>query len=263
MEKKMKQLEMLREDLAQCDEILLNSLLMRNRIVEEIMVYKEANNMPIVQPEREAKIEKWLEDSMQGRRHQKEVKEVYDTILRCSKKIQARKIFDYNIVLIGFMGAGKTTISSYLSTVFAMDVVEMDEIISEREGMSISDIFEVYGEEYFRDAETNLLIEMQARKNAVISCGGGVPLRERNVAEMKKNGKVVLLTARPETILDRVKDDHSRPLIENNKTVEYIGELMEKRREKYEAAADIVINTDGKSTLEICNELVDQLMGDK
>jgi shikimate kinase len=143
-----------------------------------------------------------------------------------------------------------------------MDIVEMDEIIADREGMSISDIFEVYGEEYFRDAETNLLIEMQSRKNVVISCGGGVPLRERNVAEMKKNGKVVLLTASPETILDRVKDDHNRPLIENNKTVEYIGELMEKRRAKYEAAADIIIQTDGKSTLEICNELVDQLMKD-
>jgi shikimate kinase len=258
----MQQLELLREDLSQCDEILLNTLLMRNRIVEQIMTYKEANNMPILQPQREAATEKWLEERTKDQRHPKEIKEVYDTILRCSKKIQARKIFDYNIVLIGFMGAGKTTISSYLSTLFAMDIVEMDEIIADREGMSISDIFEVYGEEYFRDAETNLLIEMQSRKNVVISCGGGVPLRERNVAEMKKNGKVVLLTASPETILDRVKDDHNRPLIENNKTVEYIGELMEKRRAKYEAAADIIIQTDGKSTLEICNELVDQLMKD-
>jgi shikimate kinase len=258
----MQQLELLREDLSQCDEILLNTLLMRNRIVEQIMTYKEANNMPILQPQREAETEKWLEERTKNQRHPKEIREVYDTILRCSKKIQARKIFDYNIVLIGFMGAGKTTISSYLSTLFAMDIVEMDEIIADREGMSISDIFEVYGEEYFRDAETNLLIEMQSRKNVVISCGGGVPLRERNVAEMKKNGKVVLLTASPETILDRVKDDHNRPLIENNKTVEYIGELMEKRRQKYEAAADIIINTDEKTTLEICNELVDQLMKD-
>ena len=258
----MEQLELLREDLAQCDEILLNTLLMRNRIVEQIMAYKEANNIPILQPQREARIEKWLSDSIAGKKHQKEIKEVYDTILRCSKQIQARNIFDYNIVLIGFMGAGKTTISSFLSTLFAMEIVEMDEIIAKREGMSISDIFETYGEEYFRDAETNLLIEMQSKKNVVISCGGGVPLRERNVAEMKKNGKVVLLTAKPETILERVKDDHSRPLIENNKNVEFIGELMEKRREKYTAAADIVIVTDGKSTLEICNELVDQLLKD-
>ena len=158
------------------------------------------------------------------------------------------------------MGAGKTSISEYLKTLFAMDVIEMDQIIAEREGMSIPDIFEVHGEQYFRDLETNLLIEMQSRKNVVISCGGGTPLRECNVVEMKKNGRVVLLTASPETIFDRVKDSHDRPVIENNKNVPFIADLMEKRRAKYEAAADIVINTDGKSLIEVCEELVQQLL---
>ena len=158
------------------------------------------------------------------------------------------------------MGAGKTSISEYLKTLFAMDVIEMDQIIAEREGMSIPDIFEVHGEQYFRDLETNLLIEMQARKNVVISCGGGTPLRECNVVEMKKNGRVVLLTASPETIFDRVKDSHDRPVIENNKNVPFIADLMEKRRVKYEAAADIVINTDGKSIIEVCEELVQKLL---
>ena len=121
--------------------------------------------------------------------------------------------------------------------------------------MSISDIFETYGEEYFRNLETELLIEMQSKTNVVISCGGGVPMRERNVVEMKKNGRVVLLTAKPETILSRVKDNHDRPLLEGNKNVDFIAGLMEKRREKYQAAADIVIETDGKDKLEICEEL--------
>ena len=170
-----------------------------------------------------------------------------------------KKMFDYNILLIGFMGTGKSTIASYLSDTFAMEVVEMDEIIARREGMSISKIFEVYGEEYFRDAETNLLIEMQARDNVVISCGGGVPMRERNVEEMHKNGKVVLLTARPETVLDRLKDEHSRPLLENHKSVDFIQDLMEKRRPKYEAAADIIISTDEKSAAEICEEMIQKL----
>ena len=156
--------------------------------------------------------------------------------------------------------AGKTSISEYLKTLFAMDVIEMDQIIAEREGMSIPDIFEVHGEQYFRDLETNLLIEMQSRKNVVISCGGGTPLRECNVVEMKKNGRVVLLTASPETIFDRVKDSHDRPVIENNKNVPFIADLMEKRRAKYEAAADIIINTDGKSLIEVCEELVQQLL---
>ena len=158
------------------------------------------------------------------------------------------------------MGAGKTSISEYLKTLFAMDIIEMDQIIAEREGMSIPDIFEVHGEQYFRDLETNLLIEMQERKNVVISCGGGTPLRECNVVEMKKNGRVVLLTASPETIFDRVKDSHDRPVIENNKNVPFIADLMEKRRAKYEAAADIVINTDGKSIIEVCEELVQKLL---
>lgn len=255
----MNQLEILRESLGQCDEIILDALLMRNRIVEDIMAYKETNDIPILQPEQEAKQKEWLERRMADRRHKAEVEDVFDSITQNSKKIQARKLFNYNIVLIGFMGAGKSTISEFLKTAFAMDVIEMDQIIAEREGMSISDIFEVYGEQYFRDLETNLLIEMQSRTNVVISCGGGTPMRECNVVEMKKNGRVVLLTAKPETILDRVKDSHDRPLIENNKTVSFISELMEKRREKYEAAADIVIETDGKDELQICEELIHRL----
>ena len=255
----MNQLEVLRESLGQCDEIILDALLMRNRIVEDIMVYKEANDLPVLQPEQEAKQKGWLEARMEGRRHKKEVNDVFASITQSSKRIQSRNLFNYNIFLIGFMGAGKSTISDYLKNVLAMDVVEMDQCIVERQGMSISDIFETYGEEYFRELETNLLIEMQSRSNVVVSCGGGVPMRERNVAEMKKNGRVVLLTAKPETILERVKDNHDRPLLENNKNVSFIADLLEKRRAKYEAAADIVVETDGKSELEICEELIHRL----
>lgn len=255
----MNQLEVLRESLGQCDEIILDALLMRNRIVEDIMVYKEAHDLPVLQPEQEAKQKGWLEARMEGRRHKKEVNDVFASITQNSKRIQSRNLFNYNIFLIGFMGAGKSTISDYLKNVLAMDVVEMDQCIVERQEMSISDIFETYGEEYFRELETNLLIEMQSRSNVVVSCGGGVPMRERNVVEMKKNGRVVLLTAKPETILERVKDNHDRPLLENNKNVSFIADLLEKRRAKYEAAADIVVETDGKSELEICEELIHRL----
>ena len=255
----MNQLDVLRESLGQCDEIILDALLMRNRIVEDIMAYKEANDLPILQPEQEAKQKEWLEKRMEEKRHQREVSDVFSSITYNSKRIQARKLFEYNIFLIGFMGAGKSTVSDFLSSELAMDVVEMDQIIAQRQGMSISDIFETYGEQYFRDLETSLLVEMQSRSNVVVSCGGGTPMRECNVREMKKNGRVVLLTAKPETILERVKDNHDRPLLENNKSVDYIAELMEKRREKYEAAADIVIETDGKSTLEICEEMIHRL----
>ncbi len=182
----------------------------------------------------------------------------------CEKKAQdvltERKQFDYNIVLIGFMGTGKSTVSDCLHSMFGMKVVEMDQVIAEREQMSIPDIFAAYGEEYFRGLETRLLVEMQSQKNTVVSCGGGAALRERNVAEMKKNGKVVLLTASPETVYERVKDDGGRPLLEGRKDVKGISELMEQRRAKYEAAADIVINTDNKTARQVCEELVQRFM---
>jgi shikimate kinase len=258
-EHKLTQLDLLRENLAQCDEIILDALLMRNRIVEDIMSYKESNDLPILQPEQEAKQQKWLQGRLDGKRHVSEVQSVFQSINKNSKRIQARRLFHYNLVLIGFMGVGKTTMSDYFNTMFAMDVIEMDQIIARREGMSIPDIFEVHGEEYFRNCETELLIEMQSRSNVVISCGGGVPMRERNVTEMKKNGRVILLTAEPETILERVRDDHSRPLLEDNKNVAFIRALMDKRRDKYEAAADIIIKTDGKSIQQIAEEIILQL----
>ena len=240
----MNDLELYREELANCDAKITEALKERYAIIEKIMAYKEEYGMPILQPEQEEKQKKRLMFSLHNNKHRDEIYDVFERIQRNSKKIQARKLFDYNIVLIGFMGAGKSTISDYLSTMFAMEVVEMDQLIAEREGMSISDIFETYGEEYFRNMETNLLIEMQEKKNVIISCGGGVAMRERNVAEMKKNGRVVLLTAHPQTILDRVKDSDDRPLLNGHKNVEYIEQLMEARREKYEAAADIVVDTD-------------------
>ena len=148
-----------------------------------------------------------------------------------------------NIVLIGFMGTGKSAIANCLSKMLPMETVEMDEVIAERARMSISDIFAVYGEEYFRNLETNLLVELQEKSNVIISCGGGTPLRDNNVAEMKKNGRVVLLTAKPETIYERIRNSHDRPLLENNKNISFISKLLEERKAKYEAAADVAETT--------------------
>ncbi len=167
--------------------------------------------------------------------------------------------FSGNLFLIGFMGSGKSTVSEHMHRTYGMQVIEMDAVIAEREGMTIPKIFEVHGEEYFRNLETALLCELQTQSHTVISCGGGTPMRDCNVAEMRKSGKIVLLDAKPETIYERVKDSHDRPLLEQNKTVGYISELMEKRRSRYEAAADITIHTDGKNAAEICTEILNAL----
>ena len=256
----MNQLEVLRESLGQCDEIILDALLMRNRIVEDIMVYKEANNVPILQPEQEAKQKEWLERRMQEKRHKNEVADVFESITRNSKKIQARKLFNYNIVLIGFMGAGKSTIAGELKDKLEMDRVEMDQMIVENRGMSISEIFDEFGEAYFRNLESNTLIELQKRKQTIVSCGGGVVMREENADHMKKNGRVVLLTAKPETIYERVKDSDERPILNGNMNVEYISGLMEKRKERYEAVADVTVATDGKNVTQICEEIIAKLI---
>ena len=115
------------------------------------------------------------------------------------------------------MGCGKSTNAACLAEMTGAKQVEMDQMIVENEGMAIADIFKEKGEAYFRELETNLLIELQEKKNLIISCGGGVPMKERNVVEMKKNGKVVLLTATPETILKRVRNNHDRPLLKEEK----------------------------------------------
>ena len=164
-----------------------------------------------------------------------------------------------NIFLIGFMGSGKSTVASALYEAYGMTVVEMDRVIAEQEGMSIPDIFEQYGETYFRDAETKLLTGLQGQKNQVISCGGGTVLRTENVAAMKNSGLVVLLTAKPETILERVKDDDNRPLLKGNKNISFITDMMTKRNDKYQEAADIVVETDGKQAVEICQEIFAQV----
>lgn len=157
------------------------------------------------------------------------------------------------------MGVGKTTVAEYLSKLYEMNVVEMDQIITEKENMNISDIFSTYGEVYFRDLEARLLIELQFCTNTVISCGGGVVLRKENVNAMKKCGHVVLLTASPETVLERVKDNDERPLLRGNKNIEFISQLMKKRQEAYAEAAEIEIHTDGKSVSCVCEELVTKL----
>lgn len=256
----MSRLDEIRSRLDVCDDEIIELLTRRMGIIEEIIEYKKESGTPILQPAQEQKQEEALEKKLSGQKYEEEIKDIFRYIVSNSKRIQAKNLFSHNILLIGFMGCGKSTVSSFLCRMLAMDSVEMDAVIVQREGMSINDIFAKYGEEYFRNLETNLLIELSRKNQLVVSCGGGAALREINVQHMKNNGRVVLLTAKPETILERVKDNDDRPLLRGNKNVEFIGELMEKRRAKYEAAADIVISTDGKSVLEICQEMIGKLM---
>lgn len=172
-----------------------------------------------------------------------------------------KKTVDYNIYLIGFMGAGKSTIARTLVREQGCSLVEMDEQIVEEQGMSINEIFEKYGEDHFRDIESRLVEDLGKKRGMVVSCGGGVVVRKENVQNMKSSGKIVFLTATPETVYERVKNSTDRPILNGHMNVEYIAGLMEKRRALYEEAADLTIATDGKTRDEICREILKKLEG--
>lgn len=163
---------------------------------------------------------------------------------------------DKNIYLIGFMGVGKSTAARLLAEKLGVSCVEMDEVIAQQQHMAITEIFEVYGESYFRNLETELLRSLAKEEQCVVSCGGGSVLREENAQLMKETGRIVLLTASPGTIYERVRYSKSRPILNGHMNEDYIRELMDKRSARYEAVADFVVETDEKSAELICRELL-------
>ncbi len=160
-----------------------------------------------------------------------------------------------HIFLIGFMGTGKTKVSGKLAEMLGMKKIELDEEITRESGMSIAEMFNRFGEDYFRERETAVLRNAASGEPAVVSCGGGCVLREENVSVLKDSGFIVLLTAEPETVYERVKDGTERPLLSGHMDVDYIAALMEGRRAAYEAASDLIVSTDGKNPGEVADEI--------
>lgn len=161
------------------------------------------------------------------------------------------------LVLIGFMGCGKTTIGIKLSYRLCMSVEDTDKIIEKRTAMKISDIFAKQGEEAFRDMETNLLKELaENKRKCIFSTGGGTAVREENRKLLKQIGTVVYLRIRPQTVYQRLKNDTTRPLLQGEDPLQKIYDLMNARKECYEAAADIIIDVDELSTDEVADKIV-------
>lgn len=167
-----------------------------------------------------------------------------------------------SIFLIGFMASGKSTVAKALSARTGLPLIEMDEEIERRAGMTISAIFEKSGEGAFRAMERDLLKEIATRDGSIVSCGGGLVKNENNVTIMKTAGTIVLLTAAPETILFRVKKNDARPLLRGKKDLLSIAAMMEERRPMYESAADIVVPVDGKSPDEIASAIIVDLLAE-
>lgn len=149
-----------------------------------------------------------------------------------------------HIILIGFMGTGKSTVSGLLKKLSGREEIDTDRYIEEMQGKKIKDIFAEEGEEAFRQMETDMINELEKMEDGIVSCGGGMALRSINVKKLKQVGRIILLTAKPETVYERVKESTARPILNGNMNVEFIRELMEKRRPFYERAADFIIETD-------------------
>lgn len=161
-----------------------------------------------------------------------------------------------NVILIGFMGCGKTTVGLRLSYRLRRTVIDTDKEIEREEKRSISDIFATEGEPYFRNLETACLRKlMDSAANQIISVGGGLPLREENRQLLQELGQVFYLCAAAETIYERVKDDMTRPLLQGADPRAKIETLLRERDPFYRAAADVVIEVDGKSFEEILCEI--------
>lgn len=147
-----------------------------------------------------------------------------------------------NIILCGFMGCGKTTVGKNLQKRSGMHMIDTDAYIEKNQGMKISEIFDRYGEAYFRDLEYDACCELSKKSGIIISTGGGALTFERNVEALKKNGTIVLIDVPLDTIKERLKNDTTRPLLQRPDKDEAMRELYEKRMPLYKKAADIIVD---------------------
>ncbi|OGW37650.1 MAG: shikimate kinase [Nitrospirae bacterium RBG_13_39_12] len=167
-----------------------------------------------------------------------------------------------NIVLTGFMGSGKTEVGRELARLLNMELIDVDTEIEKSEKISINDIFKKFGEPRFREVETEMIIKISENENVIISTGGGAVLKRENMDILKKTGIIICLSATAETILKRTSNNTDRPLLKVGNPLERIKELLNFRKPFYEKA-DIIIDTEEKTPLQIAEEIVEKIKGIK
>jgi shikimate kinase len=160
-----------------------------------------------------------------------------------------------NIALTGFMGTGKTAVGRELSRLLNIRLIDIDTEIEKSQKMTINEIFKQFGEPRFREIETEMIKKVSENNNIIISTGGGAILRQENVDALRKNGTIICLMATPETVLKRTSNNSDRPLLQVENPLKRIKELLDFRRPYYEKA-DIMIDTEGKTPLQIAEEII-------
>ena len=164
-----------------------------------------------------------------------------------------------NIILVGFMGCGKSTIARVISKQLNYPLLDTDAIITKTAGTSIPEIFKLHGEDHFRDLETKCLADISSEQSIrkIISTGGGLPLREKNRQLMKSLGYVVWLQANVDTILKRTKNNGHRPLLNVPDPRAEIQSLLDQRKSIYADCADLVIQTDDLAIAETAHGIIE------
>ena len=158
-----------------------------------------------------------------------------------------------NIILCGFMGAGKTVVGKELAKIMGCKFVDTDELIEKEQGIAVKAIFAARGEEYFRKLEAEICNRIGETKNCVVSTGGGTLTFKENVEAVKKSGKVVFLDASFETVCERIGENSTRPLFQDRESAKA---LFDERRKMYLDAADYVVSGDNsarKTALDIAS----------
>lgn len=165
-----------------------------------------------------------------------------------------------NIILVGFMGAGKTTIATELARRLRMRYISTDDLIEKREKRTINEIFTNSGEEYFRDVESAVIREVSSMENVVVDTGGGAVLREENISNLKTRGLVICLTADEDTIIERTKKYKHRPLLNVEDPKRKIKDLLAKRAPFY-AKADHLIDTGKLTRKQVVEKIIELARG--
>jgi len=160
-----------------------------------------------------------------------------------------------NIVIVGFMGTGKTEVSKVLADVLNMRLVNTDDLIEKKEGMAINEIFLKKGESHFRKVESEVVKEVSQMKDAVIDAGGGVVMNEENVRDLQANGMLFCLNATPYDILERTSKYAHRPLLKVGDPLGKIKEILAKRKEYYERA-DFQVDTSRKAVKSVADAII-------
>jgi shikimate kinase len=167
----------------------------------------------------------------------------------------------HNIILIGYMGSGKTSVGERLAGLLTYQFRDSDQMIEKKAGDTINRIFALHGEDYFRNLETELLNDiLPTLEKTVLSTGGGMPLREQNSRLLKELGYVVFLKASKLTTLNRLQGDTTRPLLAGDDLEKKVERMLELRTPIYEKAAHKIIITDGKPVKEIAEQIMENYL---